>query len=221
MNELQAEQFNKYFEMLIEWNKKINLTAITDRDEVRIKHFNDSLSIDKILDLKDIDSVIDVGTGAGFPGIPLKIMYPHIRLTLLDSLDKRIRFLDAVIDELGLDSVKTVHGRAEELGQTEEYREYYDLCVSRAVAGLNVLSELCLPFVRQGGYFVSYKSEKADEEIAIAKKAVNLLGGQIEETKKFMLEGSDNSRTLIKIKKVMVTPDKYPRRPGIPSKKPL
>lgn len=220
-NEIQNKQFNKYYELLIDWNNRINLTAITDKEEVWLKHFNDSVSIDKIIDMNEINSVIDVGTGAGFPGIPLKIMYPHIKLTLLDSLDKRIRFLNTVVDELGLSDVTTIHGRAEDIARNVLYREQFDLCVSRAVASLPVLTELCVPFVKVGGCFISYKSEKAKEEIKEADRAITLLGTSLSGVEEFNLSNTDNLRVLIKLDKINSTPDDYPRRAGIPGKKPI
>lgn len=217
----QSKKFNRYYELLIEWNQKFNLTAITDRDEVWVKHFEDSLSIDRILDMSKVESVIDVGTGAGFPGIPLKIVYPKIKLTLLDSLDKRVRFLKEVISELDLENVTALHGRAEDYGRDEIHREKYDLCVSRAVASLPVLTELCVPFVKVGGCFVAYKSEKAEEEINASGKATDSLGAKISSTESFSLSGGEYGRTLIKIDKILNTPDIYPRRAGLPSKKPI
>ncbi len=217
----QEELFEKYYDLLIKWNSKINLTAITEKDEVWLKHFKDSLSLDRILDLDNVETVIDVGTGAGFPGIPLKIVHPHLKLTLIDSLDKRIRFLNTVIDELSLENVITIHGRAEDLAQMDMHREKYDLCVSRAVAALPVLTELCIPFVSIGGHFVSYKAEKASEEIRSAEKIIRLTGSVLNDVKEFKLSGSDISRTLIKIEKIDITPSKYPRRAGLPAKKPI
>ena len=217
----QEELFEKYYDLLIKWNSKINLTAITEKDEVWLKHFKDSLSLDRILDLDNVETVIDVGTGAGFPGIPLKIVHPHLKLTLIDSLDKRIRFLNTVIDELSLENVITIHGRAEDLAQMDIHREKYDLCVSRAVAALPVLTELCIPFVSIGGHFVSYKAEKASEEIRSAEKIIRLTGSVLNDVKEFKLCGSDISRTLIKIEKIDITPSKYPRRAGLPAKKPI
>lgn len=221
LTDKQKEQFNKYYEMLTDWNEKINLTAITDKDEVWLKHFEDSLSIDKIKDMDQTESVIDVGTGAGFPGLPIKIAYPNIKLTLLDSLDKRIRFLEAVVRELGLTDVTCIHGRAEDFSRSPEYREKYDLCVSRAVAGLSVLSELCIPFVKPGGSFVAYKSEKAETEIAKAENALAILNGRIKATEEFTLSDNVQKRVLIDIEKTGLTPEKYPRRAGVPAKKPL
>lgn len=221
LTDKQKEQFNKYYEMLTDWNEKINLTAITDKDEVWLKHFEDSLSIVKIKDMDQTESVIDVGTGAGFPGLPIKIVYPNIKLTLLDSLDKRIRFLEAVVRELGLTDVTCIHGRAEDYSRSPEYREKYDLCVSRAVAGLSVLSELCIPFVKPGGSFVAYKSEKAEAEIAEAENALAILNGRIKTTEEFTLSDNVQKRVLIDIEKMGLTPEKYPRRAGVPAKKPL
>lgn len=221
LSDKQRELFDLYYEILTDWNSKMNLTAITDKDEVWLKHFEDSLSLEQMIDLNKVDTVIDVGTGAGFPGIPLKIVYPHLRLTLLDSLDKRVRFLDNVINQLGLQDVEAVHGRAEDMARQEDYREKFDLCVSRAVAALPVLTELCVPFVKVGGFFVSYKAERAAEEIEYSKAAIDLLGATIGDIKEFRLSGTDNTRTLIRIDKSYATSDKYPRRAGIPSKKPL
>ena len=221
LSDKQRELFDLYYEILTDWNSKMNLTAITDKDEVWLKHFEDSLSLEQMIDLNKVDTVIDVGTGAGFPGIPLKIVYPHLRLTLLDSLDKRVRFLDNVINQLGLQDIEAVHGRAEDMARQEDYREKFDLCVSRAVAALPVLTELCVPFVKVGGFFVSYKAERAAEEIESSKAAIDLLGATIGDIKEFRLSGTDNTRTLIRIDKSYATSDKYPRRAGIPSKKPL
>lgn len=217
----QKEQFNKFYDILIDWNKVMNLTAITEYEEVLKKHFLDSLSITKVINLEEIQSVIDVGTGAGFPGIPLKITFPHLKVTLLDSLNKRVRFLDEVICDLGLENVDTIHGRAEDIGKKEKYREQYDLCVSRAVANLATLSEYCLPYVKIGGVFISYKSGNIDEEIRNSRKAVNLLGGVIEETVKFELPGTDIGRSFVIIEKQKSTPKKYPRKAGVPLKEPL
>lgn len=216
----QASLFVRYYELLIEKNKVMNLTAITDFDDVVLKHFADSLSICRIMALSN-QRVIDVGTGAGFPGIPLKILYPDLKITLLDSLQKRLNFLDEVIDELKLKDIFTLHARAEEAGRNPEYREKYDLCVSRAVANLSTLVEYCLPFVSVGGYFVSYKSMKAHEELTSADKAISILGGSLSKVDTFSFENTDIDRSLIMIKKVSSTSLKYPRSGGKPSSNPL
>lgn len=214
-------QFDRYFELLVEWNKVMNLTGITDYDEVNEKHFLDSLAVVRVLDLSGTDRVIDIGTGAGFPGIPLKIVFPHLHVTLLDSLNKRIRFLGHVAEELQLADVELLHGRAEDFAKKKEYRETYDLCVSRAVANLAILSEYCLPYVKENGYFIPYKSGEIEEELDASKKAVSLLGGKIETIEKFTLPGTDIGRSLVKIRKVKKTPGKFPRKAGLPSKEPL
>ncbi|MBD5137115.1 MAG: 16S rRNA (guanine(527)-N(7))-methyltransferase RsmG [Lachnospiraceae bacterium] len=215
------EKFLKYYDILIEKNKVMNLTAITEFDDVVSKHFLDSLSIVKVMDLSNIENLIDVGTGAGFPGIPIKIMFPDIKVTLLDSLNKRIKFLGEVAEELKLNRIDMYHGRAEELGRNVEHREKYDLCVSRAVANLSSLSEYCLPFVKVDGRFVSYKSGDCDKEIEESGNAINKLSGNIEKVEKFNLPDSDISRSFVSIVKVKKISDSYPRKSGIPLKKPL
>lgn len=217
----QLERFHKFYQLLIEWNKVMNLTGITEYEDVVEKHFVDSLSIIKAIDLSGIHTVIDVGTGAGFPGIPLKIAFPHLRVVLLDSLNKRIKFLDEVISQLGLTEIRTIHGRAEEYARKEEYREQFDLCVSRAVANLSTLSEYCLPYIQVGGIFVPYKSGEIDDEVEQSKKAVRILGGNIKEVMKFELPGTDIHRSFVLIHKEQHTQKNYPRKAGIPAKEPL
>ena len=202
LTDKQIEQFEKYYELLVEWNKVMNLTGITEFDEVMQKHFVDSVAAAKYVEIEKVNSLIDVGTGAGFPGIPLKIIYPHLQVTLLDSLNKRIKFLEEVVDNLGLTGIETVHGRAED-------------------ANLASLTEYCLPFVKIGGKFVSYKSVAVDEEISQSKKAVYVLGGEIGKVEKFHLPGSDMERSLVVVEKKRSTPKKYPRKAGMPTKEPI
>lgn len=221
LNEIQIKQFHQYYELLIEWNKVMNLTGITDYDEVNEKHFVDSLSITNVTDLSKIHTVIDIGTGAGFPGLPLKIVFPHLKIVLLDSLQKRIGFLNKVIEELGFQDVISLHGRAEDYARDINYREKFDLCVSRAVANLSVLSEYCVPYVKIGGSFISYKSGNMEEELEQSKSSVNILGGKIEVVKKFNLPESNIERSLIVIRKRKSTGKKYPRKAGIPTRSPL
>ena len=217
----QINQLDKYYEIMTETNKSLNLTAITEFSDVLIKHYIDSVSIIRDIDMSREISVIDVGTGAGFPGMVLKIIFPSINITLFDSLQKRLTFLNGVISELGLTGIHTCHGRAEEAGHMADMREQYDLCVSRAVANLPVLSELCLPFVKVGGKFVSYKSDKGSEELSSSKHALEVLGGSVCKEDIFTLEDNDMVRNLIIIDKVKNCPKTYPRKPGTPSRKPL
>lgn len=223
LTENQLKQFQNYYDLLIEWNSFMNLTAITELDEVIMKHFVDSVSLIKAVPelSSECFSLVDVGTGAGFPGIPLKIVFPQLSITLLDSLNKRVNFLNEVIHSLLLEDISAVHGRAEDLARKIEYREQFDFCVSRAVANLTTLSEYCLPFVKKDGYFISYKSEKITEEYENAGKAIQILGGCFDRQVEFNLPGSDIYRNLFLIKKLNATPQKYPRKAGLPSKEPM
>ena len=220
LSEEQLNQLQRYFELLVSWNEKINLTAITEPNEVAVKHFADSLSVFNYVDFPKGASVIDVGTGAGFPGLVLKIARPDIKLTLLDSLNKRLKFLNEVLNTLGLEA-ELVHARAEEGGHNIDLRECYDFAVSRAVARLNVLCEYCLPYVRLSGKFIAFKGGEADEEIKSASNAIQVLGGKKTDVYGFELPENSGSRTLVVIEKVQPTPDKYPRQNGKIKAKPL
>lgn len=249
LTDKQCEQFNTFHKLLCEWNEFMNLTGITDYEEVVIKHFMDSLAVNCVYNFSENEKVVDIGTGAGFPGIPLKIAYPDIRITLLDSLNKRINFLNEVIDKTSLNiktdnlqnmyhdsqkvvitnsdlhiddnNVETLHGRAEDYAKKKEYREQYDVCVSRAVANLATLSEYCIPFVKVGGVFISYKAGNLEEEINTSKNAIKLLGGKIEKVESIILPDTDIERTFVVIRKQEATKNKYPRKAGLPSKEPL
>jgi 16S rRNA (guanine527-N7)-methyltransferase len=223
----QLEQFDTYFNLLIEWNKVMNLTAITDFDDVCKLHFVDSISGAKYFNFGERDfSLADIGTGAGFPAVPLKIVFPNLNITLIDSLNKRLNFLNEVIDKLKLNkqgSIKTLHGRAEDFcqGKNGTLRETFDIVVSRAVANMSTLSEYCLPYVKVGGTFIAYKGDKASEELDAAKSALHLLGGKLKSAEEFLLPNSDINRTICIVDKNEKTSSKYPRKAGVPSKQPL
>ncbi len=221
LEEEQINQFYKYMNILIEWNKNINLTAITDPKEVILKHFIDSIYVLKNIEISSNSSVIDIGTGAGFPGIPLKIVRKDLNVTLLDSLNKRIMFLDNVINNLGLKDISTIHGRAEEMGKNKKYREMFDYAISRAVANLTVLSEYMIPFVKLGGKSICMKGGNIKEELENSQKALGILGGNLIHVEEFNLLDTDIKRSLIIIEKCKITPIKYPRKPGTPVKEPL
>ena len=215
----QTEQFFEYMNLLIEWNEKMNLTAITEPDEIILKHFIDSITI--LRELEDGSKLVDVGTGAGFPGIPLSIMNPTLKITLVDSLNKRLIFLQEVVNRLKLENIEIIHARAEEFGQNRKYREKFVISTSRAVANLSTLSEYLIPLVKVGGKVISMKASDAKQEINEAKKAIEVLGGTVEKVDEFNLPQSDIGRTVIIIRKNKITPNKYPRKPGTPSKEPI
>ena len=219
ITELQSNKFNTYMDLLLEWNEKINLTAITQKEDIILKHFVDSLTINKYL--KDNERIIDVGTGAGFPGIPIKIYNDTLEITLVDSLNKRINFLNEIISKLSLTNIKAVHGRAEDLGKDKEYREKYDIATSRAVANMSTLLEYLMPFVKVGGKCICMKGANIEDELSQAKTAIEKLGGKLEKIDKFNLGNTEIERNIIIIKKIKSTPIKYPRKAGIPSKEPI
>ena len=219
LSENMQQQFEDYMKLLLEWNEKINLTAITEEDDIILKHFVDSLTILKYIEQGK--TIVDVGTGAGFPGIPVKIAIPDTKVTLVDSLNKRILFLKDVIEKLGLQSIETLHFRAEEFGQNKKYRESFDIATSRAVANLSTLVEYLLPLVKVGGTCICMKGSEVKEELENAKKAITILGGKIETVEEFTLPESDIKRNIVIIKKVNATPNKYPRKSGTPAKEPI
>lgn len=230
LNDEQLQQFRIYYDMLVETNKVMNLTAITELSDVILKHFIDSISLitayPEIADASKKLWVIDVGTGAGFPGIPLKIVFPHLHILLLDSLNKRVNFLNDVINRLDLCDISAIHSRAEEGSRKKEYREMFDLCVSRAVANMASLSEYCIPFLKKGGYFIPYKSGNIEEEVEQSKKAIAMLGGKLEEVKKLTLPGSfcgeeEMERSFVVVRKTKETPKAYPRKAGMATKNPI
>ena len=220
LSEEQKTQFLQYYELLVEWNSFMNLTAITEFDQVITKHFLDSLLV-KVCDLAQAGLILDVGTVAVFPGFPLKIAFPEVEVVLLDSLNKRVKFLNEVIGQLGLSKITAIHGRAEDFARQKEYREQFDLVVSRAVANLSSRSEYCLPYVKVGGRFVSYKSGKLSEELTAAQKAIHVLGGEAKEPVYFQLTGTEDERSFVCIEKGKATPKKYPRKAGTPAKEPI
>lgn len=213
--------YQKYIDVLLEWNNTVNLTAIKEPDEIIVKHFLDSIAVLPYIQAEHSPSMLDIGTGAGFPGVPLKIAEKRIKAVLLDSLKKRVSFLQHLVTELGLDNISIVHGRAEDFGHDEKFRAGFDLVLSRAVAKLSVLAELCLPFVKTGGYFIAYKGPKAREEIEEAENSLAVLGGKVEKLVNVVLPGIAEERALVFIKKTGDTPDKYPRKAGLPEKRPL
>lgn len=224
MDDAQFEALEVYAGNLLEWNRVMNLTTITEIPDIYTKHFLDSLSIVGAIPQDQLGTgltLIDVGTGAGFPGLPIAIAFPNIHVTLMDALNKRCRFLQDTVQKLGINNADVIHARAEELARNKKYRGKYDICVSRAVANLSTLSEYCLPFVRKGGYFLAYKSEKVYEEMEAGLKAVDVLGGTVDQMMSFQLPDTDYKRTLVLIRKDRETPSKYPRKAGTPSKEPI
>lgn len=221
LTENQIDQFMQYKALLLEWNKKMNLTAITEDMEVITKHFLDCMTINQVIDMSKIKNLIDIGTGAGFPGMVIKIVFPHIKVTLVDSLNKRLNFLKEVIFELKLDKIECIHSRAEDLGKKKDFREHFDICASRAVANLAVLSEYTLPFVKVEGYLIALKGQNIEEEIEQGKKAIHLLGGILEEVVDATVPTTDLNHKIAKVKKIKITPKQYPRKAGEPTKVPL
>jgi 16S rRNA (guanine527-N7)-methyltransferase len=221
LSSYQLKQFSDYYQQLIIWNEKMNLTGITEREQVYIKHFYDSVSLSFYVSLKSVQTLADIGSGAGFPSIPLKIVFPHLKITIIDSLNKRIQFLDHIVNFLHLDNVLSVHGRAEDLARNDKYRDQFDLVTARAVAKLNVLNELCLPFVNKSGFFVAMKGSDPSEELNEAKYSLKQLKANFLKSFSFELPIEFAKRHLILIQKNDVTPKLYPRKAGIPSKEPL
>lgn len=221
VSEGQLKQFERYYEELVSWNEKMNLTGITERDQVYIKHFYDSISLAFHVPMGEIESMADIGSGAGFPGIPLKICFPHLQLTIVDSLNKRIQFLQHVVDELGLSQVRLLHGRAEDLGRQENLRDAFDLVTARAVARMVILNEFCLPFAKPGGLFVAMKGSNPEDEVKEAARSLSELNGKWVSTPAFSLPLENSERHLVLIQKTAPTPKKYPRKAGIPAKTPL
>jgi 16S rRNA (guanine527-N7)-methyltransferase len=221
LTSFQLQQFERYYEMLVDWNKRMNLTAITDKEEVYLKHFYDSISAAFYYDFREELALCDVGAGAGFPSIPLKIVFPSLKIDIVDSLKKRITFLEELAKTLNLDHVSFYHDRAESFGQKQEHREHYDVVTARAVARMSVLSELCLPLVKEKGAFLAMKAAHAQEELKAAEKAISTLGGKVKKIGSFRLPYEQSERNILWIEKVKPTPKKYPRKPGVPNKQPL
>jgi 16S rRNA (guanine527-N7)-methyltransferase len=221
LSSTQLHQFERYYEILVEWNQKMNLTAITDKEDVYLKHFFDSISAAFFINLQEPLHICDVGAGAGFPSLPLKICFPELRVTIVDSLQKRIGFLEHLSKELGLKNTSFFHDRAETFGSKKEHREQYDVVIARAVARLSVLSELCIPLVKTGGQFIAMKAASAQEEIALGQKAISQLGGELEKVYSFTLPEEESERNIVQIKKIKPTPKKFPRKPGTPNKMPI
>lgn len=221
LNETQLNQFETYFRELVEWNEKMNLTGITEKEQVYLKHFYDSLTLSFYMPMGEVNTLADIGSGAGFPSIPLKIVFPHLRVTIVDSLNKRIRFLQHLTAKLGLQQTICIHGRAEEVARKDGLRDAFDLVTARAVARLNVLNEFCLPFVKKGGLFAAMKGMDPADEIAEAQKSLSVLNGTLEEIYSFQLPFEDSRRHIIKVRKTGATPGKYPRKPGTPLKEPI
>ncbi|MCY9204431.1 16S rRNA (guanine(527)-N(7))-methyltransferase RsmG [Bacillus atrophaeus] len=217
----QLEQFELYYEMLVEWNEKINLTSITEKKEVYLKHFYDSITAAFYVDFKQVNTICDVGAGAGFPSLPIKICFPHLQVSIVDSLNKRITFLEKLAEALQLENTSFYHDRAETFGQRQDLRESYDIVTARAVARLSVLSELCLPLVKKNGLFVALKATSAEEELKAGKKAITTLGGELEQVHSFKLPMEESDRNIIVMRKKKNTPKKYPRKPGTPNKSPI
>lgn len=221
LTDRQLDQFEKYYETLVEWNEKMNLTAITDKEDVYLKHFYDSITASFYFDFTKPFHLCDVGAGAGFPSIPLKIAFPQIEVTIVDSLNKRISFLTHLANVLELENVHFVHDRAETFGVNKEYRENFDVVTARAVARMSVLSEFCLPLVKVGGNFIAMKAASAKEELEVGQKAITTLGGKLDKMFTFTLPFEESERSILIIKKEKQTPKKYPRKPGTPSKAPI
>jgi 16S rRNA (guanine527-N7)-methyltransferase len=221
LSEKQLEQFERYYKELVEWNEKMNLTAITDREQVYLKHFYDSLTLAFHMDAASVGAMADIGAGAGFPSFPVKIAYPHLQLTIVDSLNKRIHFLEHLAEALGLEQITCIHARAEEAGRKPELRDRFDLVSARAVARLNVLNELCLPFVKSGGIFAAMKGSQSAEELDEAKASIRLLNAKLEKVHTFELPVEHSERNIVLLRKLSATPAKYPRKPGTPAKEPI